>query len=105
MVGGFWGSVLANLGVVLPTFTIMLFLTKTFIKFRHNRYVQDAFSGILPATVGLIASSAVLVSYGSFIDYKSILICAGVFIAAYKYEVDPIILTIIAGALGFILYR
>ncbi len=102
---GFWGSVLANLGVILPTFFIMLFITKTFMKFKHNEYVQYAFSGVLPATVGLIASSAVLVSYGSFIDYKSILICIGVFIAAYKYEIDPIKLTIISGALGFFLYR
>ena len=104
-VGGFWGSILANLGVILPTFIIMLFITKAFMKFKHNEYVQNAFSGVLPATVGLIASSAVIISYGSFIDYKSILICVGVFIAAYKYEVDPIILTIISGALGFILYR
>lgn len=104
-VGGFWGSILANFGVILPTFIIMLFLTKTFIKFKHNIYVQNAFSGILPATVGLIASSAVLVSYGSFIDYKSILICVIVFIAAYKYEIDPIILTIISGAIGFVLYK
>ncbi len=104
-VGGFWGSVLANLGIVLPTFIIMLLLTKVFIKFKHNKYVQNIFSGILPTTVGLIASAAVVVSYGSFIDYKSILICVGVFIAAFKYKVSPIILLVISGVLGFIFYR
>lgn len=103
-VGGFWGSILSNLGLILPTFIIMLLITKVFIKFKHNEYVQAVFSGVLPATVGLIASAAVMVSHGSFIDYKSILICIGVFIAAYKYKVDPIVLTIISGALGFAFY-
>lgn len=103
-VGGFTGSVLANLGVILPTFIIMILLTRAFIKFQHNKYVENIFSGILPVTVGLIASAAIMVSYGSFIDYKSVLICAAVFIASYKYKVNPILLTIISGILGFIFY-
>lgn len=104
-VGGFWGSILSNLGLIMPTFIIMLIVTKVFMKFKHNEYVQNIFKGVLPATVGLIATAAVLVSYGSFIDYKSILIFAGVFIAAFKYKVDPIVLIVISGALGYVFYR
>jgi len=75
------------------------------MKFKHNEYVQNMFSGILPVTVGLIASAAVMVSYGSFADYKSVLIFVGVFIAAYKYKANPIVLIIISGVLGFVFYR
>jgi len=102
---GFWGSIFANLGIILPTFIMMLLITRAFTKFKYNEYVQNMFSGILPVTVGLIASSAVLVSYGSFIDYKSVLIFAGVFFAAYKFRVNPIVLIIISGLLGFVFYR
>jgi chromate transporter len=104
-VGGLGGSILANLGIILPTFIMMLFITKAFMKFKHNVYVQNMFSGILPVTVGLIASAAVMVSYGSFADYKSVLIFVGVFIAAYKYKVNPIVLIIVSGLLGFMFYR
>jgi chromate transporter len=103
-VGGLGGSILANLGIILPTFIMMLFITKAFMKFKHNEYVQNMFSGILPVTVGLIASAAVMVSYGSFADYKSVLIFVGVFIAAYKYKVNPIVLIIVSGVLGFVFY-
>lgn len=103
-IGGFWGSILSNIGLILPTFIIMLLVTKLFIKFKNNEYVQNIFKGVLPATVGLIASAVVMVSFGSFIDYKSILIGIGVFIAAYKYKVDPIILIAISGVLGFVFY-
>jgi chromate transporter len=104
-VGGIWGSLLANLGIILPTFIIMILVTTFFLKFKENEYVKNAFSGILPVTVGLVAASAFIVANGSFIDYKSIIICLGVFICAYKYKVDPIALTIISGVIGFVLYR
>jgi chromate transporter len=104
-VAGIWGSVMATLGVTLPTFVIMLIFTKFFLKFKDNEYVKDAFSGLIPATIGLVAAAAVLVSYDSFIDYKSIIIFVVAFIASYKYKFDPILLTIIAGVLGVIIYK
>ena len=102
--GGFWGSVLASVGIVLPTFIIMLLVTRLFIKFKENKRVKDMMAGVIPATVGLIASAAVIVSTGTFIDFKSVLICAGVFIAAYRFNADPILLIIISAVLGFIFY-
>jgi chromate transporter len=54
--------------------------------------------------VGLIAAAAVLVSYESFIDFKSIIIFAAAFFASYKYKADPILLTVVAGIVGYVLY-
>jgi chromate transporter len=104
-IAGFGGSIVATFALILPTIIIMLIFTKFFLKFKDNEYVKDAFSGLIPATIGLVAAAAVLISYGSFIDFKSILLFAAVFIASYKYSVDPILLTIISGVLGIILYK
>jgi Chromate transport protein ChrA len=104
-VGGIIGSIAGNIGVILPSVIIMLILTKFFFKFKDNKYMEDAFSGLRPATVGLIAAAAILLIPDSFTDYKSLLIFGGAFIASYKYKVDPILLTIIAGVLGLIIYR
>ena len=102
---GLSGSLVADLGIILPTFIIMLIFTVFFMKFRKNEYVEYAFLGILPTTVGMVAAAALLVSFNSFVDYKSVIIFVGVFIAAFKYEVDPILLIIISGILGFVLWR
>lgn len=104
-VGGFLGSISATLGVVLPSFIVMLILTKFFLKFKDNRYMEDAFSGIRKAAIGLIAAAAILVGFDSFIDFKSIIIFLTVFIASYKYKADPIIMTILAGIAGFLIYK
>lgn len=102
---GVLGSLIATTGDILPTFIIMVIFTKFFLKFRDNRYMEDAFIVLKPATVGLVAAAAVLVSFGTFIDYKSVIIAVVAFIALYKYKADPILLTVIAGIAGLILYK
>jgi chromate transporter len=104
-VGGIWGSIFATLGIVLPSFIIMLIITKFFLKFKDNKYMEDAFSGIRKAAIGLIAAAAILVAFDSFIDYKSIIIFLVAFIASYKYKADPILMTILAGVAGFFIYK
>lgn len=104
-VGGIWGSIFATLGIVLPSFIVMLIITKFFLKFKNSKYMEDAFSGIRKAAIGLIAAAAILVAFDSFIDYKSIIIFLVTFIASYKYKADPIIMTILAGIAGFLIYR
>jgi chromate transporter len=103
--GGILGSILATIGVVLPTFIIMLIFTRFFLKFRDNKYVKYIFIGLIPATIGLMAAAPFLVSSGSFIDYKSIIIFAVVVFASFKYKADPVLLTIAAGIAGLILYK
>jgi chromate transporter len=101
---GVLGSALATFGVVAPSIIIMIIIARFFIKFKNNKYVDYAFWGLRPATVGLIAAAAVLVSYESFIDFKSVIIFAAAFFASHKYKMDPILLTVIAGAVGYVLY-
>lgn len=101
---GILGSIFATLGVSLPSIIIMLIISKFFFAFKNNDYMEKAFKGLRPCTVGLIAAAAILVAKSAFIDYKSILIFLGAFIASYKYKLDPILLTCIAAILGIILY-
>ena len=40
--GNIWGSLLATFAVSLPSLTIMLLITKFYMKLHNNRYVQDS---------------------------------------------------------------
>ena len=101
---GVFGSVLATLGTVLPSMIVMLIICRFFFKFKGNKNVEGALLGLRPAVIGLIAAAAIMVGESSFIDYKSIIIFAGVFVATFKFKVDPIIMTIVSGVVGIILY-
>ena len=93
------GSCLTTFAVCLPSFILVLLISYFFAKFRNNKYVEAAFLGLRPATVGLIAAAALL-----FIDYKSFLIFGAAFILTWKFKIHPILMIILAGIAGVILY-
>ena len=55
--GGPLGSLCATLGVVMPSFVIILIVAKCYDKFRQSRIVKGCMTGLKPAVVGLIANA------------------------------------------------
>ena len=59
--GGIPGAVIATLGLVTPEILIILIIARALKKFRENRYVDAAFYGLRPCSLGLIAAAGMLV--------------------------------------------
>lgn len=99
-----FGSAVCTLAVSLPSFGLMTLVSVFFFKFKENRYMRAALSGIKPAVIGLIAAAGIMLINGNnFIDYKSWIIFSAVFLASIK-KVDPILLIALAALTGFLLY-
>ncbi len=112
--GGILGSVCATLGVVLPSFIIILIVAKCFNIFKTSKYVKGCMSGLKPAVVGLIGSAMITVSLTVFAPngisldifkdiqlYVSLVIFAGAVIMAFK-KIHPIIIICASAAAGII---
>lgn len=52
---GVWGAVVSVLGVVIPSFVILLLIAMYLHGFKDNSYVAAAFKGMRPAVIALIA--------------------------------------------------
>ena len=111
--GSVWGSVLATLVLVLPSFIIMLILYRFFMRYHNNRHVTDTFAGLRPAVIGLIASAALVLmnseNFGSPTDdtrqfVASLLIFGAVLVANFFFRVNAILLIVLAGVAGFLIY-
>ena len=111
--GSVWGSVIATLAVVLPSFIQMLVISKFFLKYQKHPTVEAVFSGLRPAVVGLLASAAlVLMNSENFSspkeDMYSFIVSCIIFLVAFvgtrKYKVNPIVMIIACGIASFILY-
>ncbi len=103
--GSIWGSVVATVAVCLPSFILVLTIAHAYRRFRANKYVDNAFKGLRPATVGLIAAAALLLmNHENFIDYKSIIIFVAAFILTMFFKVHPILMIVLAAVAGLILY-
>jgi len=103
--GSVWGSIIATLAVCLPSFIIVLSIAHAYRKFRSNKYVDNAFKGLRPATVGLIAAAALLLMNSeNFIDYTSIIIFAIAFVLTMFFKLNPILMIVLAAGAGLIIY-
>lgn len=102
--GGFLGSSLATLGVVLVPFTLSLIVSIYFNKFKHLEQVNWMLKGIRPAVLGLIAAACINIGKISFVDLKSVIIGILTFIGVYRFKINPIIALAISGVLGVVFY-
>lgn len=108
-VAGVLGSLSATLGVAVPAFILVSIVCSFLKKFRENTLVEGAFTGIRPATVGLIASAAIIVAKGAFflensINYFACFTCIVAVILMAKTKISPIWIVLASGILGAILY-
>ena len=91
----------------------MLIISKYFLKFQKHPTVESVFRGLRPAVVGLLAASALLLMTPenfstpdtSILQFVlSIILFVGTFVASYKFKVHPILLIVICGAIGGVVY-
>ncbi len=110
---GILGSILATFAVVLPSFILMLTISKFLLKYKKHPLVESVFKGLRPAVVGLLAAAALLLmtpeNFSSpDTNLYQFIISVTLFVAAFVgtrfYKVNPILMIVICGAVGAIAY-
>ena len=108
------GSATATFAVILPSFILMLIISRYFLKFQKHPVVMAVFSGLRPAVVGLLAAAALLLmnseNFSSPTDDMrsfiiSCLIFLVVFIATRRFKISPILMIVLSGVAGLLLYQ
>ena len=61
------GSVTATLGLVTPSFIVIMIVCMILKAFRNNKYVNAAFYGLRPASTGLIAAAGLSVAVANLL--------------------------------------
>lgn len=103
-VAGVFGSAVATLAVILPSFIVMSIIFHFIVKFKNTPYVEWIFSGIRPMVLGLIAAAAVSVGKNAFVDIKSVFIAGLLFYMVSFRKFNAILAIVLAGLLGVLLY-
>lgn len=118
---GVAGAVLATLGLVLPSFLIILLITRALKAFGSNPYVLSAFYGLRPASTGLIAAAGVSVlsvallhidtyvqtkQLADLFNPKAILLAAAILILTNfvkpTKKLHPILLIVLSALVGIV---
>jgi len=104
LVAGIPGGVAATLGVVATSFALMTLLAKLVMRVKDHPLAKAFFKGLRPVTAGLIVCAALAVGVEAVHSELTAVLAAGAFLAAYKFKVNPILIIVIAAALGAALF-
>lgn len=103
--GNFFGSLVATIAVTLPSFLIILTICRLYLKFKESNIFGELLKTLRPVVIGMIAAAALLlVTPDNFIDTISWVLFAAAFVAAYWIKLNPILIIILSGIVGFLIY-
>lgn len=101
-VGGRRGAVAALLGMLLPTFLIVILLSILFLYLQGNSMVEAAFQGVRPTIVALITYAGYKIGKTAIYDKTTIIAMIVTVISLFFFQIHPvfiILLGIVAGIL------
>ncbi len=115
---GLLGSIIATMGVVLPSFIVIMVIITLMKNLIKNRYVQAVMGGIKPCFIGIVFAMGIYMLTMNLIapngqitlDLRGILITTVLFAVTLIYrkfkkkELSPILLIILAAGVGVVVF-
>ena len=117
--GGILGGLIATIGIVAPSFIIIIIIAHYLSKFKNSEIIQSIFYGLRPAVAGLIAVACFEImkisvfTIGKFmqtgniiniVDIKNLILFGVFFYITNKFNKHPIVY-ILCGALAGIVLK
>jgi len=99
---GFKGSLFSGLGIILPSFLVILLIAIFFVQFKDNPVVERIFKGIRPAVVALIAAPLLGLGRSARISLKNVWIPVAVALSVSLAGVSPVYIVLAAILLGIL---
>lgn len=110
-VGGIFGSLVATAAIVLPSLLMLYLVLKFLFKHKENYIVKTTLASMKPVIAGLIFVAALMMMNPiSFADAGlhgtniSVIICAVTFACMFWTKINPILLIIASGLVGYLVY-
>lgn len=101
-IAGFWGALCSTLGVVLPSFIVILIIAYLLREFQNIKAVQYAFNGIRAGVLALILKAVWSMYKKSDKNALFYIISIGAFIAAAIFDLNVFIIIISCALIGLI---
>ena len=106
------GSATATFALVLPSFLLMILISKMFLKYMNTQAVQSVFTGLRPAVVGLLGAATLLLmttenfSLPAVNPWQFWISCAlfvATFVGTYYVKINPIRMIAYSAVAGLVL--
>ena len=117
LTGGVPGGILASLSLAAPSVIIILMIANFLDRFKENPKVKNAFYGLRPASIAMIAAAGINVALIALLDvdafresgsvlslfqWKSILLAVLLYLGMKKSKLHPIVFIVISALVGIV---
>jgi chromate transporter len=104
LVAGFWGALVATVGIFLPSFILALVAAPVLARHRSNRNVQGFVKGAYAAAIGTILGACVLLGRIAIGDWLTVLIGLVSLAALFRWKVSNPLLMAATAAVGLVAF-
>jgi len=102
-IAGILGSMVATVSEMIPSFILVIIVSKLLNEFSENFYVKSLLQTLKPISCALLLSVFVGLLCPEIHNFKSMILLAGLLILSWKSKKTPLFYMLIAGSVGAIL--
>lgn len=104
LVAGFWGSLVATIGIFLPSFLLVLIAAPLLARYRGNPNVQGFVKGAYAAAIGTILGACILLGRIAIGDWLTVLVGIVSLAVLFRWKVSNPLLIAATAVVGLIAY-
>ncbi len=101
-IAGFWGSVFATIGLILPPYIFILIISSVLGWFESQKYVQYAFMGIQAGVLALITKAMIAMFRQCPKNTLAYILMLGSLAASVIFDINLIIVLITCAVIGLV---
>jgi chromate transporter len=105
LVAGPWGAMAAAVGVFVPVYLVVLFVSPYFAQIARNPQARAALEGVTAAATGAIAGAVYILGRRAVHDLPTALIAAAALLITLRWKISEPLLIAGAAVAGGLLYR
>jgi len=99
------GALASTAGQIVTGTIVSILIAIFYIKTKEHPMLRPIMKGIGAAVVGLLLSIVFTMSRKTLKDYRTLLVAVAAFFLLSLFKLNPIVIILTAGAVGFILFR
>jgi len=104
LVAGFSGSLIATIGIFLPSFLLVLIVAPVLVRYRTKPNVQGFIKGAYAAAIGTILGACVLLGRIAIGDWLTALVALASLVVLFRWKVSNPLLIACAAVIGLVAY-
>src|SRR6185312_217366 len=104
LVAGFWGSLVATIGIFLPSFILILVVAPILIRHRANKNVQGFIKGAYAAAIGTILGACFLLGKIAIGDWLTATVGVLALAALFRWRISNPLLIAVTAVIGLVAF-